>query len=592
MTSNLEPAGDAETPTVRLREFWPHLKPFRKELGAALALGLLGSVATMAQPMLVARLVDEFQSRIAPLMIAAVLCLLIGTALMNALQQFLLERSGERLVYSIRRRLISHVLRLPIPVLEHRSRGDMVSRITSDVTALRDAVTQGVIELLSQALLIVGALTMMAVIDPMLLMIIVGVVTALVVAVIFLSRATRPAAHEQQTQVGRLSAAVERALGSIRTIRASRSTEHEASHSQSIAAAALSAGMRIAKLKALVGSLVGVAVQLILLAVIGAGALRVAAGHITIGELSAFVMYVALVITPVALLAGTAMAINEALGAFARVRAILESPPEDRQQDSPVREPRVPDDLEFEFDDVGFQYEGSPSDRWALRHASFRIPRHKVTAFVGPSGAGKTTLFGLMEQFYDPVQGAIRFRGCDIRSMARDTVRKHLAYVEQDAPAMAGTVRENLLVGHRSASEEDCIDALRQCNLLAADLTPQEFLDQEIGENGILLSGGERQRLAIARALVSQADILLLDEATSNLDSPNEELLQDAIRRVSQRCTVLVIAHRLATVLDADQIIVLDTGSVIAAGTHGELLETCDLYKRFVQLQRIENPGG
>ena len=592
MTSNPQSADDAEAPTVRLREFWPHIKPFRKELCAALALGLLGSVATMAQPMFVARLVDEFQSGIAPIMVAAILCLLVGTALMNALQQFLLERSSERLVYSIRRRLISHVLRLPIPVLEHRSRGDLVSRMTSDVTALRDAVTQGVVELLSQALLVVGALSMMAVIDPMLLMIIVGVVATLAVAVVFLSRATRPAAHEQQTQVGRLSAAVERALGSIRTIRAARSTDHETSHSQSIAAAALSAGMRIAKLKALVGSLVGVTVQLILLAVIGAGALRVASGHLTIGELSAFVMYVALVITPVALLASTVMAINEALGAFARVRTILETPPEDRQQDSIAQELLDADDLEFEFDDVSFRYEGSPRDGWSLQHASLRIPRRTVTAFVGPSGAGKTTLFGLMEQFYDPTQGVIRFRGRDIRGLARDTVRKHLAYVEQDAPALAGTVRENLLVGHRAASEEDCIDALRQCNLLPTHLDPPDFLDQEIGENGILLSGGERQRLAIARALVSRADVLLLDEATSNLDSANEELLQDAIRQVGQRCTVLVIAHRLATVLDADQIFVMDAGAVIAAGTHGELLETCGLYERFVRMQRIESPGG
>jgi ATP-binding cassette, subfamily B, bacterial len=592
MRSNPQSADDAETPTVRLREFWPHIKPFRKELGLALALGLLGSLATMAQPMLVARLVDGFQSGIAPLMVAAVLCLLIGTALMNALQQFLLERSSERLVYSIRRRLVSHILRLPIPVLEHRSRGDLVSRMTSDVTALRDAVTQGVVELLSQALLIVGALSMMAVIDPMLLVIIVGVVATLAVTVVFLSGATRPAAHEQQTQVGRLSAAVERALGSIRTIRATRSTEHETSHSQSIAAAALSAGLRIAKLKALVGSLVGVTVQLILLAVIGVGALRVASGHLTIGQLSAFVMYVALVITPVALLASTVMAINEALGAFARVRSILDMPLEDRQQDSIDQEPPASDDLEFEFDDVSFRYQGSPSDAWALRNTSFGIPRRTVTAFVGPSGAGKTTLFGLMEQFYDPTRGAIRFRGRDIRGLARDTVRKHLAYVEQDAPAIAGTVRQNLLVGHRAASEEDCVEALRQCNLLPAGLPPREFLDQEIGENGILLSGGERQRLTIARALVSRADVLLLDEATSNLDSTNEELLQEAIRQVSQRCTVLVIAHRLATVLDADQILVLDAGTVIAAGTHGELLETCGLYERFVRLQRIESPGG
>jgi|SRR6218665_317941 len=575
--------------SVRLRELWPFVRPYRSRLVLALLLSIAGSIGSLVQPMLAGYIVDSFSTGIAVWAIVGIVVLLLGSAVLNTLQQLILERSSERVVFTIRAKLIRHILRLPIPVLDRRQRGDLVSRVTNDVSALREILTQGLVELCSQLVIVVGAFIMMAVIDPVLLVIVIGVVILLAASVILLARGTRPAAESLQAHIGALSSQMDRALGGIRTIRAARATGREEGSAISSAEDARDAGLRIAWLKAVVSSFTGVAVQAVLLAVVGVGALRVAAGIVTIGQLSSFVMYVMLVIAPVALLASAVTSMNEALGAFARVKSVLTIPEETRNVAE--TDARLEDTaLVFSFRDVGFRYSAPESDSgsWALRNVTFDVPSGKMTAFVGPSGAGKSTIFSLMEQFYDPLEGQIVFRGKDASELARDVIRRELSYVEQDSPALAGTIRDNLLVGGLAADDEECISALGQCNLLPKDMAPSDFLNTQVGENGILLSGGERQRLAIARALLSGSAVLLLDEATSNLDSANEHHLQQAIRRASTQCTVVVIAHRLSTVMDADQIIVLSEGRIEATGLHEELMMESPLYQELVHLQKID----
>mgnify|MGYP000969977446 FL=1 len=266
----------------------------------------------------------------------------------------------------------------------------------------------------------------------------------------------------------------------------------------------------------------------------------------SIGQLSAFVMYVMLIIAPMMMLATITTSVNRALGSFDRVKSILDMAPEGRQKDVPL--PAVVVDATssgdgiLSFDHVGFSYPDSSAASLALDDVTFDV-NAGMTALVGPSGAGKTTVFGLVEQFYDPTHGRILFGGQEATSYGRDTIRRQIAYVEQDAPALSGTIRDNLRLGRRTATDAECVQALADCNPIPLAMTAQEFLDQEIGENGVFLNGGERQRLATARALLSDAPILLLDEATSNLDSGNEAVLQDIIVRAKTRRAVIVIAR-------------------------------------------------
>lgn len=580
-------------PRARITDLWPYVRPHRRALAVALVLGLLGAGASVAQPLIVAEVVDTFGQGIAPWALVLLPVLLISSAALTCVQQLILERSSERLVFDMRRRLIVHVLRLPIGVLERRQRGDLVSRVGADTSSMRRVLSQGVVELCSSGFTVVAALALMVLIDPLLLGVVVAVVAALVVAVVLIGRRTQGAALELQTSVGRMSSRMERALGGVRTIRATLSTRREADRGVDEASGALNAGLRVAWLKAVVSSFSGIAVQVVLLAVVGLGALRVAAGVLTVGELSAFVMYMMLIVTPIALFAGIVTAFNEALGAFGRVQEVLSLPTEHGPTD-PSGPPTEEAPLAggrghaFEFRGAGFRYPGAAEGEWALRGVDLTVPTGRVTAVVGPSGAGKSTLFGLMERFYDLTEGDLLFRGQNVDTLPRDHVRSHLAYVEQDAPALAGTVRENLLLGRHSADDRECIEALRRSNLLLSAESPEELLDLEIGENGVLLSGGERQRLAIARALLSDADVLLLDEATSNLDSNNEHSLQKALDEVSRDRTVVVIAHRLATVLHAENIIVVEDGHVVGQGDHATLMEANALYRELVERQQLQ----
>jgi ATP-binding cassette subfamily B protein len=250
--------------------------------------------------------------------------------------------------------------------------------------------------------------------------------------------------------------------------------------------------------------------------------------------------------------------------------------------------PPTPANAAVQFEHVSFSYEGDDGERLpVLTHVSFTVPRGTRTALVGPSGAGKSTMLALLERFYDADSGVIRVGGVDIRRLPRAVLRAQFGYVEQDAPALAGTIRQNLLLAAPLATEDDCLRALDAVNLREAVLRHERGLDAPVGEEGVLLSGGERQRLAIARALLADAPILLLDESTSNLDGRNEQLLRESLETASVGRTVIVIAHRLSTVVDADQIVVLEQGRVVGTGRHDQLVESSPLYRELAASQLL-----
>ncbi len=633
-------------PRAKFSQLLPYLLEHRGVLAFVVVLSVLGAAASLAQPLLVSQVID-IVGKGEPLgaLVWGLVALVVVSGLISGYQHYLLQRTGEGVVLSSRRKLVARMLRLPISEFDTRRTGDLVSRVGSDTTLLRAVLTQGLVEAIGGALTFVGALIAMLIIDPVLLGLTVLVIAASIAVVTTLSGRIRVASQKAQTKVGDLAAAVERAISSVRTIRAANATEREIAAVDEHATGAWRMGIRVAKISALVVPVAGIAMQVSFLVVLGVGGFRVASGAITVASLVAFILFLFMMILPLGQAFGAITAVNSALGALGRIQEILELPAEDQfdREIAPLamtvgaaNEGLAPEAPAIEFVDVRFAYpsvpvaedgvaaEGAPSEPPAdteriafeavggadlvaeaeaaaghgdgaprparsgvLHGVSFRAPRGKRTALVGPSGAGKSTILALIERFYDPEAGEVRFGGLDVRTLDRTALRAQIGYVEQDAPVLAGSLRDNLKLAAPDATDEECVDVLHAVNLTEVLERDDAGIDAPVGEDGIMLSGGERQRLAIARALLAAPPVLLLDESTSSLDGRNEQLMREAIDAVAEDRTLIVIAHRLSTVVDSDQIIVLDHGRVVGTGTHSELVASTPLYRDLAKHQLL-----
>jgi ATP-binding cassette subfamily B protein len=572
----------------------PYLAAHRAVLAAAIALSVVAAATSLAQPLVVSDLVRRVQAAL-PLgaLVWLLVALLVLNGIISGVQHYLLQRAGTSVVLTARERLVRHVLRLPISEYDRRRTGDLVSRIGTDTTLLYAVLTQGLIDAVGGAVTLVGALIGMLVIDPVLLGLTVLVLVLAMGLVGVLTRGIRAASRRQQDAIGALTADVERSIGAVRTIRASGAVDRETGGILALATQAWRAGVDVARASAPVIPIATMALNLTFLVVVGVGGYRVASGALTIGGLTAFLLFLFLLVTPIGNAFGAVTSVSSALGALGRITEVLDLPLEttddasDATLDGRLNTTGAPDQPAIELDSVSFAYETADDPVQVLTHVSFAVPRGTRTALVGPSGAGKSTVLGLLERFYDIDAGAIRIGGVDIRRLPREVLRAQYGYVEQDAPALAGSIRDNLVLASPLSTDDDCWRVLESVNLAAVVRRTPRGLDAPVGEDGVLLSGGERQRLAIARALLTDAPVLLLDESTSNLDGRNEQLLRDALGAAAEGRTTLVVAHRLATVADADQIVVLEAGRVVARGTHSELLESSPLYRELAASQLL-----
>ena len=578
-------------PKAKFNQLTPYLFEHKAALVVAVILSLIGAVVSLAQPLVVGQVITAVQNGEDVGQLALILVLVIlGAGIASGFMYYVLAKAGEGVVLSARNKLAVRLLKLPILEYDLRRTGDLVSRVGSDTTLLRAVLTQGLIDAAGGVLIFVGAVIAMAFIDPFLLLLTLAMISVAVASIVVSARQIRSATTKAQQRVGDMAASVERALSAVRTIRAARAEARETEGISKDANEAYVQGVKIAKINALISPIAGVASNAAFIVVLGVGGYRVAAGETSVANLVTFILLMFLMIRPLGQAFGAYSSVMSALGALARIEEILQLPLEETAKESAqISKPKQTQNA-IEFKKVSFAYPAAEAHRdgkLVLDSVSFKIKKGERVALVGPSGAGKSTVLSLIERFYEPNSGEILLEGVPVTELSRDALRSQIGYVEQDAPVLAGSIRDNLLIGSPNATDAQLKAVLAEVNLTAVLKRDKRSLDAEVGEAGIMLSGGERQRLAIARALLAAPPILLLDESTSALDGLNEQRMREAIDAVSQGRTMIVIAHRLSTVVDSDLIIVLDQGKVVGSGTHSQLVKSTPLYKQLAKHQLL-----
>ncbi|WP_405425372.1 ABC transporter ATP-binding protein [Streptomyces erythrochromogenes] len=550
-------------------------------LGIGTLLGLAGTVATLVQPLVIGDLIEAVAadgSVTWPIIWIA--ALFAADAVLAALHFYLIGRAGENIVLDMRTTLTGRLLHSQVRAFNKLEHGDVFTRTLADTSLARVALSSSVAQMITSGFTTVGCIVVMAWIDWKMLLVTAGCLGTASAVALLLARAVRKAAVANREDTSDYGSGLLRVLGALTTVKASRAEGREAERLADLADSARRSGIRVTRLSAMLMPAMNVGTQVSLAVVIAWGMARTATGALPVEDLTAFIMYLFYLVSPLVML-------FMSLGEFQQGRAAIDRVTElaaiEQEATGEAGAATVEGAPAVEFEDISFSYPDAAAP--AMTGVSFSLPATGVTAIVGPSGAGKTTLFQLIERFHDPDRGSIRLSGADTATMPLAELRSRIGLVEQEAPLMRGTVRENLVYAHPDATPDEIAQAVEAAHLTSVVDALPDGLDTKLGEGGTGLSGGQRQRLAIARALLTRPDVLLLDEATSNLDSDSETALRDAIATIGARCQVLTIAHRISTTIGADRILVMENGTLRASGTHAELMERDTTYRRLAGQQ-------
>jgi len=507
----------------------------------------------------------------------------ISLGLASAGRYYFVSRLGERVVADIRETVYAHLLGLSPSFYVGVRTGEVLSRLTTDTTLIETLIGSSISVAVRTIATTFGALLLMFLVSWKLALMMLGVGPLMLVPIILFGRRVQRLSRASQDSLASASGRAAESLSAVETVQAFTREEQENLNFRSAVEATFDIALKRITVRAFMTAIIFSLVLGGLIAVLWFGATQVQSGALTPGAMTQFVMYAFVAVSGIGMLTETYAEVMRAAGATERLMELLAAQ-SDIRAEPPVAALPSPVRGEISFRNVAFSYPARPDMR-ALKGVHVNFESGKTTALVGPSGAGKSTFFQLLLRFYDPQEGSISIDGVDIRHFEPEALRRAISVVQQNAPLFAGSAADNIRFGRIGASDEDVKAAAIAANAHDFIMALPQGYDTELGQGASTLSGGQRQRIAIARAILRDAPIVLLDEATSALDSESERLIQVAFERISKGRTSIVIAHRLATVLKADRIVVLDEGRVVDQGMHHELLSRGGLYARLAELQ-------
>ncbi|MDE0922156.1 ABC transporter transmembrane domain-containing protein [Aurantimonas coralicida] len=585
-------AGEREAERKRrdlkpLARLIPYLKRYKAKVAGAIFFLSLAALTTLSLPLAVRRVIDKGFDAPSTAFIDTYFAMLVVLAAVLAIasagRYYFVITLGERVVADLRKDVFARVTRLSPGFYDKALTGEIVSRLTADTTQIKSVVGATASLALRNAILFIGAVVMMVITSPGLSLIVIAAIPVIIVPLVAFGRSVRRRSRYAQDTLADATAYATEAIGAVRTVQAFTSETATGNRFAAAVDRAFAAARASVSARALLTAFAIFLIFSSIIAVLWIGAQQVTEGTMSGGTLGQFLLYAVFAAGAVGQLSEVWGEIAQAAGAAERLSELLAEEPAIRSPADPVALPR-PARGEVVFDRVSFAYPTRP-DVSTVHELSFTVRHGETVAIVGPSGAGKSTIFSLIERFYDPDAGRVLIDGVDVRAADLEELRSRIALVPQDVTIFAATAAENIGFGDPDASRPQVVSAARSALAEGFIEAMQDGYDTVIGERGITLSGGQRQRVAIARAILRDAPILLLDEATSALDAESEILVQRALEKLMEGRTTLVIAHRLATVLKADRILVLDGGQIVEEGTHASLIAKDGIYARLARLQ-------
>ncbi|WP_246739619.1 ABC transporter transmembrane domain-containing protein [Martelella sp. HB161492] len=571
-----------------LTRLFPYLMRYRGLVAGALVFLMMAAVVTLILPVAVRRVIDHGFTASNPGVIntyflgLGVMALLLG--LSSALRYFFVMSLGERIVADLRRDVFSNVIRLSPAFFDTNQSGEIVSRLTADTVQVKSAFGSSASIALRNLIMGIGGLGMMIWTSPRLSVLVIIVIPLIVIPLIAFGRSVRGRSRSAQDELASAAAFASETIAATRTVQSFNGEDMAARQYAGAVETAFEAARTALRARAVLTAIAISIVFCSITAILWYGAHSVLSGTMSGGTLGQFLLYAVLAGSALGQLSEVWGEVSLAAGAADRLSELLSEPSAITAPAEPIALPE-PASGAISLANVSFHYPSSNADHGALTGMTLAVNPSETVAIVGPSGAGKSTLFALLLRYYDPVAGSIRLDGVDLRDARPQDVRARFALVPQDVAIFAASIFDNIALGRPGASAEDVYAAARAAQAHDFIEKLEHGYATMAGERGVMLSGGQRQRIAIARAILRDAPVLLLDEATSALDAESETLVQHALAGLMKGRTTLVIAHRLATVLNADRIIVMDGGHIVEQGTHEALVAKGGLYARLARLQ-------
>lgn len=543
------------------------------------SIAFISQAGALVIPMLTRNLIDQEMINISIVEIVVIVSIFIATAILNGVSYYIISYLGTKVVSKIRQRIWNIIIYLPLKYFDETLSGESVSRIINDTNILKDLISERVINFFTGIFTLIAALIILFFLDAQLTLIIIIAAPLTLLIVIPLGRRVFKISVTTQEKTAKLTANISQSLSEIRLIKASNAEEVEKEATKQSVVGLFLLGLKEAKVYAFLFPIMSGVTMLIIFGIIGYGGLRVSSGTLSSGTLIAFILYLFQIIVPITEFSSFFTQFQKTKGATKRINEILNEKTEIMDDGKIINL----EDKTITFDNVSFGYN---DEKLILKNLNFEIKPNQKVAIVGPSGSGKTTIFSLIERFYQPNEGKILVDETDINEYSLYNWRLQIGYVFQENALFALSIRENITYGlQNDVSDEQIWNALKQANAYDIVNNLPQKLDSIVGERGSKLSGGEKQRISIARAILRNPKLLLLDEATASLDSRSEKAIQDALVSLMNNRTTIIIAHRLATIIDSDVIIFLEDGRITGMGTHQQLVDTHKLYAEFAKAQ-------